>query len=412
MAAAIPIYREKTPGGARERFYVPYYQVKIEGRDLPDDVVNDVIQVTYKDKVDDLDNFQITINNWDAQEQRLKFEPALPKYKGLFDPGQRVEILIGYVQNLRKVLIGDITTVQAAYPEAGMPTLTVSGLNILHAFRKKQHTCSWENKTDSEIAREIAINPTSDNRPGLGLRALRMELLTPDEGTEQPLKYVFMNNQYDIIFLLDRARQRGYSVRLEMGIDPQTKREVPARLIFGREESTRDVTYELEWGKTLCSFTPTVQTANQIASVTVKGWDHRAKQPISATAELGKLPNDAGVNRDWENRIARAVNGRHEEITNEPVHSRADAERLAKKILADQRRGMITAKGTTVGLPDLRAGRKVVILGFGAKRVDDQVQKTEQGAFDGEYFVTETTHTIGDHGYRTDFTARREGKVP
>lgn len=411
-ATAIPIYRETTPGGQREPFYAPYYKVQVEGRKLPDDVVNDVLQLIYKDKVDDLDNFQITLNNWDAQEQRFKYEPALPQYKGLFDPGQRIEIELGYVGNLRKVLIGDITTVQPAFPEGGGPTLTVSGLNILHGFRKKQHTCSWEDKTDSYIAREIGSKPASDNAPGLGLRALRMELVTPDEGTEQADKYVFMNNQYDIIFLLDRARRRGYSLRIEMRVDPQTKREIPARLVFGRAESTREVTYELEWGKTLCSFTPTLQTANQISSVTVKGWDHRAKRPISETAELSKLPQDAGVNRDWENRIARAVNGRHEEITNRPVHTAAEARELAKKILTEQRRGMITATGTTVGLPDLRAGRKIVVLGFGARRVNNQVQKSEEGAFDGEYFVTETTHTIGDNGYRTQFSARREGKVP
>jgi phage protein D len=59
---------------------------------------------------------------------------------------------------------------------------------------------------------------------------------------------------------------------------------------------------------------------------------------------------------------------------------------------------MVEASGSTVGLPELRAGRKVEIAGFGPR-------------FTGEYFITETTHTIGSNGYTTTFKARREGPL-
>jgi phage protein D len=68
---------------------------------------------------------------------------------------------------------------------------------------------------------------------------------------------------------------------------------------------------------------------------------------------------------------------------------------MADDILADQFRQMVKASGATVGLPDLRAGSKLHVKKLGAR-------------FDGEYFVTGTTHTIGDSGYRTTFNARRE----
>jgi phage protein D len=410
-AEVLPIYRETTPGGEPEPFYVPSFQVKIEGRKLPNDVLNDVTQVTYKDKVDDLDSFEITVNNWDADQLRFKYEPPEKGIGGMFDPGQRIELYIGYVKNLRKMLIGVITTLQPNFPETGAPTLTVTGVNILHGFRKKQHTWSWEGKTDSQIAREIALNPVSDNRPGLGLRS--QQLKTPNASEEKPEEFVFMNGQFDIVFLLERARQRGYTVQLELRRDD--KEQEQACLIFGRSESVREVTYELEWGKTLASFRPTLQTANQIGKVTVRGWDRRAKRPIEGTA---KLPQDGAANLDWQSRVGRAVNDRHEEITNQPVRTSAEAKSLAKKILGDQTRRMITASGVTVGLPDLRAGCKVRILGFGARRVagrtakEDRIVKTKDGVFDGEYFITETTHTLNDQGYRTQFTARREKELP
>jgi phage protein D len=56
---------------------------------------------------------------------------------------------------------------------------------------------------------------------------------------------------------------------------------------------------------------------------------------------------------------------------------------------------MVKASATTVGLPDLRAGRRVQIAGVGSR-------------FSGTYFVTDTSHTIGDGGYTTRFNARRE----
>jgi phage protein D len=56
---------------------------------------------------------------------------------------------------------------------------------------------------------------------------------------------------------------------------------------------------------------------------------------------------------------------------------------------------MVKAGVTCVGLPDLRAGVKVEIVGLGAR-------------FNGVYFITDTTHTYSDSGYITKFNARRE----
>ena len=69
---------------------------------------------------------------------------------------------------------------------------------------------------------------------------------------------------------------------------------------------------------------------------------------------------------------------------------------MARGILADKVKDLVTGNGSTVGLPDLRAGRTVVIDGLGLR-------------YSGKYLITETTHKIGGSGYTTDFTARMEG---
>ena len=90
---------------------------------------------------------------------------------------------------------------------------------------------------------------------------------------------------------------------------------------------------------------------------------------------------------------------REEVVSNEPQPTPQQAERRALAILSDRLKEMVTAQGTTVGLPDLRAGQRVLIKGVGKQ-------------FSGIYFVTDTTHTIADSGYTTSFSARREAALP
>lgn len=382
----IPIFEEQ------EDFYVPYFEIKVENNPLPEAAVRDVIKVTYKDNVDEIDSFELTINNWDAEQRKPRFEPPVDdRYQGIFDPGKKLELWMGYRGNLRLMLKGEITTLEPSFPESGGPTLAVRGQNELFSLRKKQHTWSWGTDSqpvrDSDIAEEIGRNPVSDRRPGLGMRVITDPAAKQQEAPEP---FVFMNNQYDILFLTQRARRHGYTMWIEL--DAQSRANV---LHFGPSDRLRDVTYELEWGKSLVNFRPTLTTARQVSQVTVRGWNRRTGRPIEATAKWG----DPGleINRDQQ-AVAQAVQARHEVIVDHPIHSPQEARDLARNTLRNLLKDMIKADATTVGLPDLRAGRQVHILRLGPR-------------FSGVYFVTETTHTIGEDGYRTTFKARREDSL-
>ena len=200
--------------------------------------------------------------------------------------------------------------------------------------------------------------------------------------------YLAQENQYDVDFLLYRARVRGYVfVYYSEGSDRNPEEHV----YFGPSAAGRvDEIYELEWGKSLIDFTPTLTTANQVKSVTVNGWDRHRKRAISEKAELSDLEE----NRDLD-RILEECDAREEIVVNRPVFSQKDAQRTALALLRDRHKEMVKATGSTIGLPNLRAGRKIQINGLGAR-------------FSGTYFVTESTHTINDKGYLTKFKARRE----
>lgn len=395
--SAVPIYR------LEESFYVPEFAVTVRGHDLPFDVVRDVSQVTFTDAVGEIESFDLVVANWDAGERKFKYIPPLkaqpssrgtaPRLEGIFDPGSEVELSMGYHGNLSTMLKGEITTLEPSYPDGGVSTLSVRGLSVLHRLRTQQHTFSWTDKRDSDIAREMGGQPEERrDRPGFRLRVDTDPL--PDEPV-QP--YVYMDNQYDIVFLLNRARVHGYELVLrEEGTGGRTQQV----LHFGPSQSRElPPTYELEWGKSLVSFQPTLSTAQQISEVEVRGWDRRTRRPI---VEKASWENDRALRNNPREKqrmktLAQAFGGRREVVTHIPVHTAAVARDLARKILSDRMKRMVTATGSTVGLPELRAGRKVQITGFG-------------DLFDGTYFLTKTKHTIrADAGYLTEFECRREG---
>lgn len=371
-----------------ERFYVPSFTVTIAGQELPDPVVRDVIEVKYTDNVEEIDSFELTLSNWDAERFRPKYEPpSIDAHKGLFDPGKELTLSLGYVGNEQLMLTGVITTLEGGFTASGL-TLSVRGLNVLHKFRTEQHSYAWEDTTDSKIAEELGAKPVAKGKPGLGIKVKTAPKDEPQEA------YVFMDNKYDIVFLLQRARRRGYELVLQQGDAPGEQ-----VLFFGPSEGRGEppAPYILEWGKSLISFRPTLSTATQIGTVKVRGWDRRTNKAIEGTASWESEVKDSQEKARLKN-FASAFGNRTEVITDRPVHSKAEAEKLAKRILQDKLKTMVTASGSVVGLPDLRAGRKVQIVGLGER-------------FEGEYFVTETTHSLGDSGYTTEFKARREDKA-
>ena len=389
---AVKIYEED------QNFFVPHFKVELDGTKLHDPVIRDVQQVTYRDSVSDagaqqgggggrndqIDSFELTLNNWDAETRTFKYEPpSSSQYDGLFAPGKELWLHMGYLSKLRLMLKGQITTIEPNFTESGPATLSVRGLNVLHKFRKRQHTWAWPYKEkDSNIALQLGQQAETRDRPGLGMRVVIHDAA---RNSEEP-EFVFMNNQYDISFLLDRARRRGYALYLDQDDDGEF-------LFFGpSNQHVAPVTYVLEWGRSLSSFRPTLTTANQVGQVTVRGWDRNRHRAFEGTA---KIPEDCPVNGDLRE-VARDVQGREEVIADRPVRSEREAKEMAREILCNFRRDIVRGSGSTVGLPDLRAGSRVVIRGLGTR-------------FSGNYFVTSSTHTIGPNGYKTTFESRREG---
>lgn len=357
-------------------FYVPTFELKLKERVLPKDVVRDVMQVTYKDSLSDIDSFDLTINNWDADTRDFKYVD-----EETFNPGKEIELWMGYFgkDKLRLMMKGEITSLRPSFPSGGQPTLNVSGLNILHRFRQEQISFAYIKRTDSEIAREI----------GTRLKVTFETGKTP----EQRYDYLLQENQYDIVFLMERARRIGYDIFVqEKSKNGQSQKPT---IYFGPSVDLRRVTYELKYGISLIEFQPALTTANQVGEVIVRGWNAKTKKFIEGKATRDDIKTKGIGKNKGQGVIDQSFNQRKEVIADRPIATEEEAKQLARETLERIAKDMITATGSVVGVPDLRAGSIIKVLGLGDR-------------FSGTYFVTGTTHSINDSGYITQFECRRE----
>jgi phage protein D len=399
MSTVTPLAQESA---ALNGFYVPRFEVKIAGASLPRDVLFDVSSVAYVDSIDDIDSFQLEINNWDTESRSFRYlgseteeelKPGHPHYtrRTLFEPcGKDVEVHLGYGDRLVKMVRGTFTTMAPVFAD-GAATLTVTGLNALHQLRRKQYTTAWMDQKDSQIAKDL-----SDRTDG-GKKRFPLPIVIDDHAlqNEKPVPLVTQHNQYDIDFLLRRARVRGYVVFVQEADKAAGRKR---QLYFGPSKpgtmpDPQPVEYRLTWGRSLMDFRPTIATAGQVKSVTVRGWHRGRKEPIVRTVTLDD--KRITVNRDLH-RMLNSCDPHEEMVVDEPVFTDCQARERAIAILSDQTKQIVTAHGVKViGLPELRSGQVVLIDGIGAR-------------LSGEYFITRTRHTLDEGGYVTTFDCRRE----
>jgi phage protein D len=440
----IPIYQSRD-------FYIPDFDILIRGKELSAEERNNIIDIRYRDSINNIDSFDITVNNWDAKEQDFKYtgsrhiepEPkpqkrdaqkSNPKEESkketqkelrrhLFDPGQIIELRMGYrptnparagsqpptTQNsasqnsqkkhqagpLQLMLVGVITSLTPNFPGSGQSTLKVTAQNILRKLMSKQRTFSYASKngqglTDSEIAQKVI------DHGDLKLNNVRVKLkYDKAEGQKEPrYQHVIQNNQYDILFLIQRAHRNGYFVNL---IYKEENGKDRPYLQFTPSYSKLPPSYSLKWGESLIQFQPKLTIANQVSQLTVRGWDPLYKKEIKVTVSREKLKTRGIRDQDHMRKIEKGFQEREEIIVDKPFRNAKEAKRYAESLLEENAHEFITARGSTLGTPDLRAGSIIEIQGIGP-------------AFGGRYFVKSTTHTINSNGYTTEFEVRKEEK--
>jgi phage protein D len=225
-----------------------HFYLKLAGSDAPEELMQDLGNVEVDDSLHIPDMFTIQV-----RDAHLKWADS-----PLLKIGQEVEILARSAgpepAEPKRLLVGEITTVEPDYPYGSAPVLVLRGYDRAHRLHRGKKTRSFVQMTDSDIitkiAREYGLKPDVDD-------------------TTEVYPYILENNQTDFEFIVERARRLGFSFL----VDDQS-------LLFKKPGSLPSETIEMEYGVTLRQFRPRMTTASQFKEVIVKSWDPVNKRDI------------------------------------------------------------------------------------------------------------------------------------
>ena len=341
----------------------PGYKVLLAGGELPTETALDIIDVKVCDYVEGASVFTVHFNIWDSSRQEFKWIDD-----ALLSEGVQVEVQIGFVDNFQTLIIGEITALEPEFHQNEAPVLSIHGYDHLHRFRRGRKTRSFINAKDSEIAEKIARD---------------IQLRAQVEDTQVIHEYLLQNNQTDIDFLVERARR----IRYEVIVRDKT-------LHFRKAANATGEFVSLEYGFTLQSFYPRLNTLQQVSEVIVQGWNPKTKEAIIGQARQGDEVSKMGGSQLGAAITEQAFFETQSFIVNTPVFSAGEATQIAKGKFNDMAVDFITGEGTAIGNTDIRAGRVIELLKLGQR-------------FSGLYYVTSSTHSVDQTGYITKFTVAR-----
>ena len=356
-------------------YFAPAFQVQVNGSQLKADISMNIETITVTTMPDTLDTFSFTITN------------SLPTMRwthttdaDLFREGNSVSIAMGYVDDLQGMIEGEITTISPTFPADGAPTVTIGGHTRLHRLRGTNRTKSFQSTTDAQVVQQVA------QANGLQAQA---------DDTQVQYDYLIQPNQSDLEFLKQRAARIGFEVLVQ------------GKTLIFRKAQDQTQMYTLVWAGVqqafasgpntlpLKSFAPQLNAAAPKSNVQVRGYDVSSKKAFVSSAGPSDQSGTMGGSQAGS-QIPQSAYGtpRDEVQVSSPMLSQEEGDQRAKATLNTKAMQTVTATAETIGLPDLRSGQLVQLVGVGLR-------------FEGQYKITQATHTIGPSGYSTSLNMKR-----
>ena len=278
-----------------------------------------------------------------------------------FDIGADLEVLLGApaATSLTTLFDGQITTLEPEFTEHEV-ILAVRGYDRSHLMNRSPRTETYQQMSYADIARQVA--GAAGLQPG-----------TIDEAGGS-LDFVQQSDETDWAFLWRLAKAIGF----EVTVDGQ-------KLNF-RKPQPQDSPVALTWGTTLLSFRPRVSAAQQVSTVTVRGWDPVAAQTIVGQASTPELTSSIGLDRS---QVVSSFGDGSVAVCDYPISTQEEADAVANGVAQRLASAYLEAEGIAIGDARLTAGATVDVSGVGER-------------FGGTYTLTEAIHVIrARSGYQT-----------
>ena len=380
--------------------FAPDFALKLDGQPIPAELRGSIQAVRCHTGYEGLDEVEVTITNdglrW-LDNRQFKLDTPLT-------------LSVGYAPSpLTQVFDGEVVARGAHFPSGGAPTFTVTAHDRRHKMSEGKKV-RWfaiplpflgnlplpDIATASIVTLENLMVPIFDP-VGAALSIIlggvdTIVAITDPNPAQKVIRKQANESDYD--FLGHIASENGWDMLVEH--DGALGGHL---LHFTSSLDHLDPDFTYGYGRSLIEFSPRVSQVGQIFSVGGFVWIPAIKTTFVVTLGFdwdrmsltlsiypGAVPIDT-MPADY--------------LIEEPLTPTSIPRRLVSELIPKLNR-RLTASGTVVGEPRLRAGNVLRIEGAGEE-------------FGGLYRATGVTHTIDSGGFRTSFEARKEiwfGSIP
>jgi hypothetical protein len=380
--------------------FAPDFAIRLDGNPIPAELRGSIQSVRCHTGYEGLDEVEITLTN---DGLRWLDNP-------MFKLDTSLTLMLGYAPSvLSQVFDGEIVARGASFPSGGAPTFTITAHDRRHKMRDGKKV-RWfaiplpcpgnlplpDIATASIVTLENLMLPIFDP-VGAALSIIlggvdTFVAITDPDSAQKVIRKQANESDYD--FLGRIASENGWDVLVEH--DGALGGHM-LHFTSSLDHLSSDFTYG--YGRSLIDFTPRVSKVGQIVTVGGFVW-------VSAI----KMVFNVNLGFDWD-RMSLTLSvypgvvpinmmpGDY--LIEEPLTPTSIPRKLVSELIPKLNR-RLTATGTVLGEPRLRAGNVLRIEGVGEE-------------FGGLYRVTGLTHTVDGSGFRTQFEARKEiwfGSIP
>jgi hypothetical protein len=383
----------------RSRF-APDFAVALDGKAIPAELRGSLMSVRCQTGYDGLDEVELTLAN---EKLRWLDEP-------MFRLGTDLTLSLGYAPDpLTQVFDGEVVARGASFPSGAMPTVTVTAHDRRYKMRAGKKV-RWfaipvpkvgnlplpDIATASIVTLENLLLPIYDP-VGAALSVILSGVDTfvavtdPDSAQKVVRK---QPNESDYDFLGRIAAENGWDMAV------QHDGPVGGHLLrFTSSLDHLQPNFTYGYGRSLIDFAPRVTNVGQIITVGGFVWVPAIKMTFAVM--LGFDWDRMGLTLSIYPGIVPLGMGPGDYMIDEPLTPTSLPRKLVSELIPKLNR-RLTATGTVLGEPTMRAGDVLRIEGTGEE-------------FGGLYRVTAVTHSVDNGGFRTKFNLRKEiwfGSVP
>ncbi len=369
--------------------YTPGLKLKIDGQDAPEDLREDILQISVEESLHLPGMFTIVIKNnyFPGSESDRPWQ-----HQDLLEIGKSIEI--GFVSSTTQdeefaeehqgyVLKGEITGIETHFTSQSQAPIVIRGYDVAHRLHRGRYNRSFQNMTDTDILKKIA------GEVGIELDSQGVEETAGPYGygdINDANGYIFQQNQTNMEFLRERAARNGFELFVRDG-----------KLNFRKPKA--DETLELEWLKDLYSFSVRVTSSEQVSNVEVRAWDYKNNQVLVSQKSFSSAEVITDTEYGQGKNTSTAFNGKPSDpkmiVVNQPIFTASEGDKIAQALFDELSGEFVLADAKSEGNPEIRPGKVVKLANM--------------GKYAGKYYITDTRHLYSEGTYTTYFSVRGSG---